>query len=982
MKKIVLLFILITTTTLLPLGKAYSQDPGDWFITVWKSDNPSTRTGNTNTSIAFPGIGTNYTLKWENVNNTAQSGIVTVPSSSAASPYILNVPAVGTYRIYAHSGSGSFTGFIHQVSPTINDPKKLLRVEQWGNTVWGTTGLVNAFRACHNMDVTATDAPNFISGTSLFHTFSSCWNLKNTNGSIGRWNTTNVTNMSSMFDSAVNFNQPLTGWNTANVTLMNYMFAGASKFNQPLSHFDVSKVTQMRSMFWKATAFNQNIDNWNTAKVTNMSEMFNGATTFDQSLTGLELNEVTNMSNIIDGSGIGCQNLSLTLDGWKNQAVALNKTGIGIGALPNEYNATGQAALTTLENTYNWTYTGGSLNTYCAVVWTGSTDSNWDSATNWKLGKVATDGNSVEFATAANNNGVPAANDLHVSGDRTIKLLINESNKRLVVPVGTSLTVTDTVKGSATLDKADKIHIQSNATDNNGSLILAGQPTTDPVYATVYMVVKSGKLSTPTTWNDNITGSPTNGQPQTVNYTWQYFGVPVEQVKADDTFYGTYLREYSEPTNAPNNFYGKWKNLYNYSTLSAFKGYEVSQERPHGSNPIYWIKGQLVHGDRTLTLTRQASAVAGATGNNVHYGLGQNIFGNSYTAAIAIDSIVFPPEVEQTVYLYRTGSLADWGVATTDTTGLGWVEGGYLAIPAKVSSVLNNGHIPSMQGFLLRFTDAETTHGAPDATVTIRYGNNRVVPNTKPQMAPAYNGANGSGNDDNDGSNSNNGGLSYMQVTLGSRTTTDNLWLFEQEGTSERFDNGWDGRKYFGTPASFIYVQSPDGELQVSTGSTLDGTLITHYANRDTAYTLTLTRHNMPAESNPLYLIDLVERTYTPLNADTVRYAFTVQAHNVAVKRFMLARQKPGDELTGSDTATELLDLYFTPDGEVVLNNFTKEDGTATLYDVSGRVAGRYTAPVGTSRISIKHLPAGVYFATVEASAQRKTEKGVISSGQ
>lgn len=43
-------------------------------------------------------------------------------------------------------------------------------------------------------------------------------------------------------------------------------------------------------------------------------------------------------------------------------------------------------------------------------------------------------------------------------------------------------------------------------------------------------------------------------------------------------------------------------------------------------------------------------------------GSGYNIFGNSFTAAIDISKIQFPASgVDSTVYLYNTGSLADWG---------------------------------------------------------------------------------------------------------------------------------------------------------------------------------------------------------------------------------------------------------------------------------------------------------------------------------
>ena len=93
-------------------------------------------------------------------------------------------------------------------------------------------------------------------------------------GEISNWDTSNVTNMESMFEEASSFNQPLNDWNVSNVTNMRSMFSNATSFNQPLNDWNVSNVTDMCYMFRNATAFNQPLNDWNVSNVTSMFYMF------------------------------------------------------------------------------------------------------------------------------------------------------------------------------------------------------------------------------------------------------------------------------------------------------------------------------------------------------------------------------------------------------------------------------------------------------------------------------------------------------------------------------------------------------------------------------------------------------------------------------------------------------------------------------------------------------------------------------------
>jgi surface protein len=89
------------------------------------------------------------------------------------------------------------------------------------------------------------------------------------------WDTSQVTDMTSMFNSAKVFNQAVGSWDTSKVTNMNAMFASASAFNQAVGSWNTSKVVFMYDMFWKASAFNQNLCQWRFAfPYSNAAEIF------------------------------------------------------------------------------------------------------------------------------------------------------------------------------------------------------------------------------------------------------------------------------------------------------------------------------------------------------------------------------------------------------------------------------------------------------------------------------------------------------------------------------------------------------------------------------------------------------------------------------------------------------------------------------------------------------------------------------------
>lgn len=128
--------------------------------------------------------------------------------------------------------------------------------------------------------------------------------------------TSNVTNMNSMFSNCVNLNSlDLSSFDTSNVVDMQKMFCAESSTMKltsiNLSNFKTNHVTNMKDMFMGCTnLLSLDLSNFNTSNITTMSGMFAGCMNLEiLDLTGFNTSKVTDMSSMF----IYCENLT-TLD--------------------------------------------------------------------------------------------------------------------------------------------------------------------------------------------------------------------------------------------------------------------------------------------------------------------------------------------------------------------------------------------------------------------------------------------------------------------------------------------------------------------------------------------------------------------------------------------------------------------------------------------------------------------------------------------
>ncbi len=362
LRNLITFSLLIFTLFILSTNTTQAQITTDDFVTTWDTENTGTSASN---QITIPGTGSgySYSIYWESLSSSTATG--TIATSTAASQTI-TFPEPGEYKV-AIKGTYPRIYFANG-----GDKLKILTVEQWGSNAW--TSMSSAFYGCANLTVPATDAPNLSGVATMALMFAHAYSL---NQSINHWDVSTVTDMSQMFQSATSFNQPLSNWDTSNVTAMFFMFRDANNFNQDISVWNTSSVTSMRQMFYNTpfnqplnnwnvskvtniqlmfynTPFNQTLNSWNTASVTNMYGVFFNNTAFNQNLSTWNITNVTSTGDMFLNAGLSQSNLDVTLQSWASQSLHSNVP-FHLGL--KTYSSTGQTALDTLRNTYNWTIT-------------------------------------------------------------------------------------------------------------------------------------------------------------------------------------------------------------------------------------------------------------------------------------------------------------------------------------------------------------------------------------------------------------------------------------------------------------------------------------------------------------------------------------------------------------------------------------------------------------------------------------------------
>ena len=248
----------------------------------------------------------------------------------------------GTY-IIKYYGTATSLSWVTATTPQKQYLTKILD--------WGITGATSAkFQYCSSLLSVAGNLES--TTTSLLY----CFANQTGNPDVSLLDTSNVTNMASMFSYCTVANPDVSRWNTSNVTNMSRMFEVSPAANPDVSLWSVSNVANMSLIFYNATAANPDVSSWNTSNVTNMYRLFmNSLSDPDTSLWSFEL--TTNYYQIMVNSGISTANYDKFLIRLNDERITHSLTGRGIGDIPSTYTTGVSGAARTALLANGWTFT-------------------------------------------------------------------------------------------------------------------------------------------------------------------------------------------------------------------------------------------------------------------------------------------------------------------------------------------------------------------------------------------------------------------------------------------------------------------------------------------------------------------------------------------------------------------------------------------------------------------------------------------------
>ena len=399
------------------------------------------------------------------------------------------------------------------------------------------------------------------------------------------------------------------------------------------------------------------------------------------------------------------------------------------------------------------------------------------------------------------------------------------------------------------------------------------------------------------------------------NWMNQYIGTPVANGSIYD-FYGSYLYVFNPST-------GGWAqaNKQASSAMPPFKAYNLM--RQEGSPGIYSFYDPLnfpgITDGKLKELTCDDENDATEPEDNR---VGAYMFANSWTAPIDVKAMETTDFVgaEATIYIFNAGSPKQYDEAEGGDPTKTEEPGQWVSLPVKALSYVGMPLtvIPSMQAFRINTT-------AATASLTLDYKKHVYEPaadraegiEIKPMRAPKR-------TDERP---------NVLQLFVNAESGyKDNMYILEREDFTDAFDNGWDGRKIFGSgTAPQIFGVNGTNKLSIDAIQDMEGQVIGFKTGTaDNEYTVTFNYEG----DDVWYFNDTKDQEATLISNDA-EYTFTTQPGENSNRFYISA--SPIQKVP-TDIENAVSDPQNTKARKLIINDHVYIIRNGRMYSVDGAV--------------------------------------------
>jgi len=528
-------------------------------------------------------------------------------------------------------------------------------------------------------------------------------------------------------------------------------------------------------------------------------------------------------------------------------------------------------------------------------IFLGTEDNDWNNPSNWSVCHLPSETDVVTVQESA-----VLEEHVTVGG-----LIFNEGGSMQILSKGGLTVGASGITGAK--DDGSSIIID-NTPQGAGFLKVNPETTNKPAKVTV----------------NYSTEAYNSGNPR--DEVWQYMGAPGSGMVMSDTEKTTIYH---------------WNEVNGWvkqsgASLTPFVGYAFTQNKAEPADFTITATPIIPETIQEINLTVTPSGMGGS-----------NLFVNSFLAPIDLAKFTgneFEGKVDQTFYLFNSGSWKDWqGEGGSNHMNYGVSPGQYYALSPKGASLMDKEYdqttIPSMQGVYVIAREN-------GAKIKLDYAKHVYAADASNQPMRAPERVNEE--------------FKRVRLQVNSQNSgADRMYIIQHDACTPGYDNGYDARNMAVNGQVAIYTHELEGQMEISVSNKIDSTYIGFRAGSDSEYTLRITS----VVGEEMYLKDLVDNILIPV-MDGQDYTFTATPNSVNDTRFLLLGQKSG-------VATDIEEVHVYIQDNMVHVMQAPENSSMSIYTVGGVTIANYAIGYAPCTIDLLDLPTGVYVLRINDKAYK-----------